>query len=138
MAVADLHAMRPAVPVRITPPMALIVDGQPIAAAQAELALRRAGYDVVHTAGLPSARDILLHRRIDLLVAGLRVARRRRVETRLVVSRRPALDLPAIFLATTAAMAGRAGWQGVTGYLYKPLGAEQVVGAVRAAAPRPR
>ena len=24
------------------------------------------------------------------------------------------------------------------GYLYKPLGAEQVVGAVRAAAPRPR
>lgn len=126
--------MRPSAAVRLTPPVALILDGHRDAAALAERALRQTGYDVVHTAGLLSARDILQHRCIDLLVVGLRPVRRR-VETRPTVSRRPALDLPAIFLATTAAMPHRAAWREVTGYLYKPLAADQVVGAVRGRRP---
>jgi DNA-binding NtrC family response regulator len=121
--------MRASAAVRLTPPVALILDGHRDAAMLAERALRQTGYDVVHTAGLSSARDILEHRCIDLLLVGLRPVRRR-VETRLTVSRRPALDLPAIFLATTAAMRNRSAWREVSGYLYKPLAADQVVGAV--------
>jgi DNA-binding response OmpR family regulator len=124
-------AMRAPAAVRLTPPVALILDGHRDAAVLGERALRLTGYDVVHTLGLTSARDILEHRRIDLLVVGLRPVRRR-VETTLVVSRRPALDLPAIFLATTAAMPHRAAWREVTGYLYKPLAPDQIVSAVHA------
>jgi DNA-binding NtrC family response regulator len=115
---------------RVQRPVALILDGQPTAALQAEAALRRAGYDVVHTRGIASALQILEHRRIDLLVTGLRLTRRRRRESTSLDGRRPALPLPVIFLATTAAMNDNDGWQGVAGYLYKPLGADQVVRAV--------
>jgi DNA-binding NtrC family response regulator len=115
---------------RAVRPMALILEGQPTAALQAESVLRRTGYDVVHTRGLAAARQILEHRRVDLLVTGLRLARRRRRESLGADPARPALDLPAIFLATTAAMSAIDGWQGLAGYLYKPLGPDQVVRAV--------
>jgi len=115
---------------RIRKPVALILDGQPTAALQAEAALRRAGYDVVHTRGLASARQILEHRHVDLLIADLRLSRRRRKDSTPGGPARPALELPVIFLATTAAMTAIDGWQGISGYLYKPLGADQVVRAV--------
>jgi DNA-binding NtrC family response regulator len=121
---------RPGPSLRVVKPIALILDGQPTASLQAEAALRRAGYDVIHTRGIASAQQILEHRRIDLLVAGLRLTRRRRKDSGLGEPARPALELPAIFLATTAAMSASDGWQGVSGYLYKPLGADQVVRAV--------